>query len=308
MSRPAGLVTAVALAALVAACSAGGSGPTPAADRLEVVATTTVLADFVSQVGGDHVSVTSLVPKGGEVHTFDPAPADAVRLAGADLVVMNGLSLDDWLVRLVQNAGRPDLPVLKLGEDLSDVDYIEGGEDDEGDAAGGLNPHLWLDPAYARAYVDRIRLKLIELDPADQDDYDANAEAYDQTLATLDDWIGDQLAPIPVADRKVVAFHDAFPYFARAYDLEIVGVVVDSPGQDPSAGQVAQLVEAIRAAEVKLILAEVQFPDRLVEQIAAETGARVEADLYTDTLGEPPLDSYEAIMRWDVDRIVEGLR
>jgi ABC-type Zn uptake system ZnuABC Zn-binding protein ZnuA len=300
---------AATLVLLAVACTPAGQGPTPAAGELKVVATTTVLADFVAHVGGDHVAVSSLVPKGGEVHTFDPAPADAARLADADMVVMNGLGLDDWLARLAQNAGQQDLPVLRLAEDLSDVELIEGGEEeDAGELAGAFNPHLWMDVSNARAYVDRIRLRLIELDPANQADYDDNAEDYDDALSTLDENIREQIAAIPADNRRFVAFHDAFPYFARAYGLEQVGVVVDAPGQDPSAGEVAALVDAINETNVKLIVAEVQFPDRLVRQIADETGATVESDLYTDTLGDPPLDSYEAMMRWDADRFVEGLR
>jgi zinc/manganese transport system substrate-binding protein/manganese/iron transport system substrate-binding protein len=271
---------------------------------LTVVATTTVLAHFVEQVGGDRVAVHALVPKGGEVHTFDPAPSDAARLAQARLLVMNGLGLDDWLLDLAGDAGQADLPLVELAEDLEDVEYLEGEE--EGDHP--YNPHLWLNVQYARRYVDRIRLKLIEVDPANQADYDANAEAYDEQLEALDAYVHEQLADIPQADRRVVSFHDAFPYFAAAYGLEIVGVVVSAPGQEPSAGEVARLVTEIRETGVKAILAEAQFSDRPARAIADETDAMVVSELYTDSLGDPPQDSYEGAMRWNVDRVVEVLR
>ena len=297
---------------LIAACGTGqhpipgGQSPTPAAGSLAVVATTSVLADLVQHVGGDLVDVHALVPRGGEAHTFDPAPSDAARLAQARLVVMNGLGLDDWLLALAADAGQADLPVVELAVELEGVEYIEGREEGGGDAT--FNPHLWLNVQYARLYVDRIRLKLIEVDPAHQADYDSNAEAYDEQLEALDEHVRDQLAGIPEADRRVVSFHDAFPYFAAAYGLEIVGVVVDAPGQEPGAGEVARLVSAIRQAGVKAILAEAQFSPRPAQAIADETDATVVSELYTDSLGDPPQDTYEAAMRWNVERIVGALR
>jgi ABC-type Zn uptake system ZnuABC Zn-binding protein ZnuA len=265
-----------------------------------VVATTTVIADLVALVGGDRVSVRSLVPAGGEPHTYDPRPSDVIAFSDADLVVMNGLGLDDWVVGLVSEAGSA-APVIRLGEDLPGVDYIV-------DEEGGVNPHLWLDVSYARAYVPRIAAALASVDEAGTAGYEARAVAYDAELADLDDDARQRLAAIPTDRRRVVSFHDAFPYFARAYGLELVGVVVEAPGQDPSAGEVAALIDAIDEAGVSAILSESQFPADLVEQIAAETGVVVVADLYSDSLGNPPADSFVGIIAWDVGRLVEALR
>lgn len=286
---------------LLAACVGVGAAPaTPAPSALTVVATTSVFADLVRQVGGERVAVRTLVPNGGEVHTFDPAPSDAQAMSGASLLVMNGLHLDEWLEPFAQQAGAANVPVLKLGENLDEVDYIE--------EEGGANPHLWLDLAYAEIYVDRIRLKLIELDPAGQETYDANAQAFAGRLHELDAQARTEFAQLPEGDRRVVAFHDAFPYFARAYDLEIVGVVVDAPGQDPSAGEVAQLIEAIRATGARAILAETQFSSDLVQTLADETGVAVVSDLFTDTLGDAPYDTFEAAFRYDAEQILAALR
>jgi ABC-type Zn uptake system ZnuABC Zn-binding protein ZnuA len=301
------------LASVLILFVACGGGPAQTASvgtqPLTVVATTTVFGDLVKQVGGDRVAVHALVPKGGEVHTFDPAPSDATTLTGARLLVLNGLGLDDWLLGFAEQAGAANVPVLALGENLDEVDYITGDEE-PGVPAGAnrFNPHLWLNVEYARLYVDRIRLKLIEVDPAGQQTYDANAHAFDGRLVELDASVRQQMAAIPAADRKVVSFHDAFPYFAAAYDLEIVGVVVAAPGQDPSAAEVAGLVTAIRGAGVKAILTETQFSDELAQTIAAETGATVVGQLYTDTLGDPPVDTYEAAVRFDVEQIAAALR
>ncbi|HEU0234942.1 MAG TPA: metal ABC transporter substrate-binding protein, partial [Candidatus Limnocylindrales bacterium] len=266
-----------------------------------------VLADLVANVGGDRVTVSSVVPKGGEVHTFDPSPQDVVGLTEADLIVSNGLGLDEWLTDLAADSGA-DARIVELGEDLG-IDYLAGDEhEDETDTDHGtVNPHLWLDVANARLYVAKLADALAAADPDGMADYRANAQAYDAELADLDAWIRDQIGTIAPADRALVSFHEAFPYLARAYGLEIVGVVVNAPGQDPSAGEIAALVAAIRAAGVKAVFGEAQFSDKLVRTIAEETGATVETNLYNDSLGDPPADSYLGMMRWNVERIVAAL-
>jgi ABC-type Zn uptake system ZnuABC Zn-binding protein ZnuA len=296
---PVGLLLAVAL--VFAGCNPT-SGPSDApgsAGGLRVVATTTVLADLVAQVGGGRVTVSALVPKGGEVHTFDPTPSDARRLAEADLVVANGLGLDDWLAGLAADAGTR-APIVRLGEGLPGASYLA-------EPDGGVNPHLWLDVANARRYAARIGTELARLDPAGAAAYAAAAAAYDARLADLDAWIRSQIAALPAANRRVVSSHEAFPYYAAAYGLEIVDVIVPSPGQEPSAGQIARLIEAIRSSGVRAIFAEAQFNPALAERIAAETGVRVVTNLYSDSLGDPPADTYEGLMRWDTERIVEAL-
>jgi ABC-type Zn uptake system ZnuABC Zn-binding protein ZnuA len=293
------LLAATLLAAtLLAACA-----PRPATSgdgRIGVVATTTILADLVAQVGGPDVHVTSLVPKGGEVHTYDPRPSDLVAVDDAALVVMNGLGLDDWLGRIAADVGA-DVPVVRLGEEWSSGVYI-GGDDER------PNPHLWLDVRLAAAYAGRIGAALAAADPAHADGYAARTDAYRERLGALDAWVRDRIATIPAERRSVVSFHDALPYYAAAYGLEIVGVVVPAPGQEPSAGEVASLVEAIRSSGVRAVFSEIQFDPSLAATLATEAGATVVADLYTDTLGDPPADSYEGVIRWDTERIVEALR
>lgn len=300
----------IALAVLVAALATAGCGatgsPPPSGGPLAVVATTTVLADLVANVGGELVNVTSLVPRNGDVHTFAPSPADVRRVAEARLIVMNGLGLDDWLEELIRNAAARDAPVVVLAEDLPGVELIAGGDTDHDD--GAFNPHLWLAVPYAILYVDRIEAALAAADPANAAAYAAGADAYAERLRDLDARVRAEIDTIPAASRRIVTFHDAFPYFAREYGIEVVGVAVEAPGQEPSAAQIAALVEAIRGAGVKAIFSETQFPSELVRRIAAETAATVVADLYTDSLGDPPVTSYEAVIEWDVARLVEALR
>lgn len=285
----------------IAACGASGSTSPPDTGRVRVVTTSTVFADLVRNTGGDRVSVTSLVPPGADVHTYQATPDDLRAASDAQLLVMNGLDLDDWLEETLVSASS-EAPILKLGEDLDGVELLPGEE------AAEMNPHLWMDVANAQLYVARIADALKATDPDHATEIEASASAYTATLAELDGWVRDQIAAIPVANRKFVMFHDALPYFARAYGLEVVGVAVEAPGQDPSAGEIAALIDAIRESEVKAIFSEDQFPTALVDQIARETGASVVADLYDDSLGDPPVTSYEAVIRWDVEKLVEALR
>jgi ABC-type Zn uptake system ZnuABC Zn-binding protein ZnuA len=294
------LFAAVLLAACQGASSssdASGSGV-----RIRVVTTTTVFADIVRNVGGDFVDVTSLVPKNGDVHTFEPKPADVRSVAQAQLLVMNGLGLDDWLAKTISNASSSGTPLVKLAVDLPGITLLPG-ED-----PGTENPHLFMDPKYVELYVDRIAAGLKQVDPGDASRIEAQAAAYKSRLAALDTWVRDQVSTIPLQNRKLVTFHDAFPYYAREYGITIVGVAVKAPGQDPSAGYTAALIDAIRKAGVKAIFSESQFPAKLVDQLAAETGTRVVANLYDDALGDPPVTSYEAVIRWDTQQLVAALR
>jgi ABC-type Zn uptake system ZnuABC Zn-binding protein ZnuA len=292
----------LALAVILAAgCSPAGGAASPAGDTIRVVATTTVFADMVQQVGGDAVTVTSLVPKGGVVETFDLTPSDMRAVSDAELIVMNGLGLDDWLTPVITDTGI-DAPIVRLAEKLEGVHYLSG----EGDEA--VNPHLWLNVKYAIKYVDRIRDALVALDPERADAIEASSDAYVAKLQALDSWVGEQLAPIPAKDRVIVSFHEAFPYFAEAYGLTIVGTIVDAPGQDPSAGEIASLVNAIKAARAKAVFGEDQFSPELVQTVAAEAGVVVESDLYNDSLGDPPVDTYEGLIRWDVEKVVAALK
>ena len=292
----------LSLLLVVAAVAACQSAPTGSSGRVRVVTTTTVFADMVASVGGDLVEVTSLVPKNGDVHTFEPKPADIRAVAQADLLVMNGLGLDDWLEKTIANASQDEAALVRLGVDLPGVPLLQG------DEPGTQNPHLWLDVKYAELYVDRLVAALRAADAAHAEQYQRQGAAYRDRLEELDRWVRDQVASIPEPNRKMVTFHDAFPYYAREYGITIVGVAVQAPGQDPSAGDTAALIEAIRAAGVKAIFSEAQFPAKLVEQLAAETGTRVVADLYDDSVGDPPITTYEAVVRWDTQQLVDALR
>jgi zinc/manganese transport system substrate-binding protein len=293
------LATVAILAAIIAGCGGSAGSHAPATGPIPVVATTTVLADIVGRVGREHVTVSSIVPKGGEVHTFDPSPQDVAKVAAARLIVANGLGLDDALTQLARDSGT-SATIVALGDAVPAGDLIL--ED------GRPNPHAWLDPNLAAAYGRTAAEALGRIDPPNAAAYTANAEAFATEMASLGDELRARFEAVPPTNRKIVSFHDALPYFLRAFDLESVGTIVSVPGQDPSAGELAALIDAIRASGARAVVSEVQFPDELARTVAAETGATVIGDLYTDTVGDPPVDTLAGMLRWDVDRIVEALR
>jgi ABC-type Zn uptake system ZnuABC Zn-binding protein ZnuA len=266
---------------------------------LRVVATTTVFADFVTSIGGDRVDVVSLVPKGGDVHTFDPRPSDITSVSDAQLVVANGLGLDEWLTKLASDSGTR-APIVKLADSVPKDQYIV--ED------GIPNPHLWLDPDDAAIYATTLRDTLARLDPADSAVFTANLTAYQAKLQALKTWGQSLVSALPADRRTLIAFHDALPYFARAYGLQIAGVILKAPGQDPSASDITALVKAIQDNHIHVVVSEVQFSDKLARTIADETGATIVSDLYDDSLGDPPVDSYDGLVRYDLERLVTGLR
>jgi ABC-type Zn uptake system ZnuABC Zn-binding protein ZnuA len=282
---------------IVVACGTGPSGSDPA--TLSVVATTTVFADIVHNVGGERVTVTSIIPAGVGPEDYEPKPADAKQLAGADLIVSNGVGLDGFLEKLVNAAGEGGVPRLVLGDGIPTIDVD-----------GEPNPHFWLDPSLVSShYVPAISAALTKLDPAGAATYAANAAAYTTQLDALDAANKAKIETIPVTDRKLVTFHDAFPYFAAHYGFEVIGVILANVGQEPSATELAALVEKVKAAHVKAVFSEAQFSPELAHTLAQEAGvSSIVTSLYNDTVGPPPNDTYLTMMAWNVDEIVRSLR
>lgn len=293
---------AVALS-LVLGAGCGASGK-EADGNVRVSATTSVIQDLIRRVGGDRVEVSSIVPVGGSPETFQPSPRDADRISGSRVVFENGLGLDAWVEDLVESAGNEDQRVVDLSEGL---EPLEGGEHEEEQGHAEGNPHLWLDVANARYYVERIRDTLVEVDPGGAEDYQANAQKYLAELEELHGYVGERTRSIPEERQKLVTLHDAFPYFARAYGFELMNVILKNPDAEPSSREVAEVVRTIEEQDVQAVFTEPQFNARLAETIAEEAGAGV-YELYTDTLvDEEGGGTYEYMMRRDIDRITEAL-
>ena len=273
--------------------------PSPAPDALKVVTTTTVFADIVRNVAREHADVVSIVPSGVGPEDYEPQPADAQLLADADLIVSNGVGLDDFLQKLLQSGTGGQTPQLVLGSGIPTL-TVDGQQ----------NPHFWLDPSLvAQYYVPAIVGALSTIDPAHGADYGAAGMSYVDQLVTLDAQLRDVVATIPEADRKLVTFHDAFPYLAAHYGFELVGAILANVGAEPSAAELARLVDLVRAAGVRAVFSEAQFNPELAQTLAQEAGVTsVVTDLYTDALGGPPADTYVGLMRYDIDHIAAALR
>jgi manganese/iron transport system substrate-binding protein len=290
----------LALPCLLAACESRAPQTPPAgSQKLIVVTTLTVLADLIEQVGGDKVRVKALVPPGGEVHTYQPTPDDIKSVAQAKIVFYNGAHLEEWLDETIRSAGKPNLPTVVLSEGLPLIK--ESGDEP--------NPHLWLDVRNTKAYVEKIRDALSKVDGTNAGDYADRAKGYLVQLDELDKWIQAEVDTIPKARRKLVTFHDAFPYFARRYGFSLHGVLVASPGKEPSARDLTALARRIKREQVPAVFAEAQFNPKAMEVLAGDTGVRVITNLYNDSLSTgPEANSYVAMMKHDVTQIVNALK
>jgi ABC-type Zn uptake system ZnuABC Zn-binding protein ZnuA len=293
------IALATMITILVAACAPATTPPGPAGERLRVVATTTVFADIVGAIGGDHVTVDAIVPAGSGPEDYEPRPEDARRISEADLIVSNGVGLDDFLTGIIDAAGSITAERLVLGDGIPTITLDEE-----------ENPHFWLDPSLVESYyIPAVRDTLTRLIPAAKGEIEASASAYAASIRELDETSRTKLAVIPPARRKLVTFHDAFPYFAKHFDFELVGVILENPGQEPSAADLAALVRTVKEAGVTAVFSESQFDPKLARTLADEAGiTEVVTTLYNDSLGPPPADTYIGLMTWDVDEIVKALR
>ena len=321
---------ALLLLPIVAACgseSAGGStgaapssavvapttAPAPAAAELptdsssgkqiKAVTTMSILADMVKQVGGDRVEAENIIPIGAGPEDYQPTPADAQKIAAADIVFYNGHGLEEWLADLFTSAAKPGQPQIAVSEGLQAVDVGSA------DFKAG-NPHFWMSAAYGAKYVEKIRDGLIQIDPGGKDAYTSNADASIKQLLALNDELKQQARTLPESQRKLVINHDAFPYFADEYGFTIVGSLLGNPESELSAGDLARLVQAMKQQQVKAVFSESQFNPKVTKTLADEAGVQVVADLYTDTLGDSSsgVTSYIDMLRFDMKTIVDALK
>lgn len=291
----------------VAACGGSpNSSATAPINAYQVITTTSIFADLAKMALGDAAHIESIIPAGVDVHTFEPSPSDVEKIQSADLIIANGLGLDGWIGSLIEAAGKGEADTLLLGEGLdqeSDWVYLSNAE-----TPGTFDPHIWLDPKGAVLYVQRIADHVSRNAPDLAQRIAATSADGITKINAIDADLAVAFAAIDPDQRKIVTMHDAFGYFARAYEIEIVGVAVASPGQDPSAQEIRALIDAIRSAGVTALFSEVQLPSKVLDQIAAETGATVLQDLYSDALGASPADSYLGVMRTNADAILGALR
>lgn len=322
----------LALSLVAAACGSGGASsgasepgdPVPVeempalepvelggGERLRVAATTSIVADVVSRVGGDAIELTRLVPLGTDPHTYQLTPQDVAAVAGAHVLVTNGLGLEEFLPDLL-DATDGAVPVVPASHGVALLSSGEG-EDaaDDGHGDEGADPHTWFDPRNVVVWTRNIEAALSALDAANAETYAANAAAYIDELNELDAWIREQVATIPEERRLLVTDHTLFTYFAAAYGFRQVGAII--PGYstlaEPSAQEMAALQRALGELDVPAVFVSTTVNPRLAEQLAEDTGTRL-VYVYTGSLSEAggPADSYLDFMRHNVSVIVEALR
>lgn len=275
--------------------------PTPATPPLRVVASFSILADMAREVGGPDVEVQALVGPNADAHVFQPTPADARRVAGADLVVVNGLGFEGWIDRLVKSAGyRGPMVVASAG-----VTPRRG----EAGHGHGEDPHAWQDLRNAMRYVANLRDAFARARPAQAADFERRAQAYSDRLQTLDAEVRSRFDAIAKARRRILTSHDAFGYFGAAYGIDLLSPQGINTEAEPSSSTVARLIRQIRAREVSAVFMENISNPRLVEQIASEAGVQVGGRLYSDALSPPgtEADTYVKLFAFNARAIAAAL-
>lgn len=291
------------------------AGPAFAADRLPVVASFSILGDMVGRVGGDRVSVTTLVGPDGDAHVYEPTPDDVKAVAAAKLLVVNGLGFEGWMDRLAEASGYGG-PVTVASQGVAPREMAE--EEDHHDHAEaahaehdhhGVDPHAWQDVANAVTYVKNIAAGLDAADPEGKATYDANAAAYVAELEALDAEVRTAMAALPADRRKIITSHDAFGYFGAAYGLELLAPEGVSTESEATAADVAGIIRQIREDAIPAIFVENIKDRRLIDQIAAETHAVVGGELYTDALSakDGPAPTYVDMIRHNIGTLTAAL-
>lgn len=275
----------------------------PAAEPVPVVASFSILADMVRQIGGDAVSVTPLVGPNEDAHVFSPRPKDLRTLMAARLLVQNGLGLEGWMVRLTEAAGFKGT-IVTATEKVTPRTMVQAG------GAVATDPHAWQDPRNAILYVQAITDGLAAVDPANAASYRATASRYAARIADMDNWITATLAPIPQARRRIITTHEAFGYYGARYGIEFLAAEGISTESEPSARAIAALVAQIRREHVHAVFIESMTSDRMARMLAEETGATLGGTVYSDALSPPdgPAPTYLDMLRYNTTLFAKAMR
>nr|CAJ01547.1 putative abc transporter; periplasmic binding protein precurser [uncultured bacterium] len=281
--------------------ASGWQAKAQAPEKLPVVATFSILADFARNVGGERIEVTALVGPNGDTHVYQPKPADAKELGAARLILVNGLGLEGWIDRLIKASGAK-APVIVATKGINPQKMREEGRI-------GLDPHAWQSIANANIYVANIRDGLIAADPVGEAAYRTNAENYLAKLDTLEKEVLAEIAKIPPGRRQIITTHDAFGYFGAAYGFRFIAPEGISTETEASARDVAKIIRQIKTQKIPAVFLENVTDPRLVRSIAAESGAKIGGTLYSDALSPPdgPASTYIDMVRNNVRELSAAL-
>lgn len=290
------LFSALALSAALAATL-----PASAQDRLKAVTTFTIIADMAANVAGDAADVVSITKPGAEIHNYQPTPGDLIAAQDADLILWNGLNLEQWFEQFLANLG--DVPSVVVSEGIEPLSIGEG------PYQGKPNPHAWMSPTDALVYVDNIRKAFVAADPANEAVYNANAAAYADRITATVAPIRAALDAIPEERRWLATSEGAFSYLARDFGLRELYLWPINADQQGTPQQVRQVIDEVRANAVPAIFSESTISPKPAEQVARETGIAYGGVLYVDSLSEPdgPVPTYLDLLSVTSTTIVEGL-
>ncbi|MEM7103436.1 MAG: zinc ABC transporter substrate-binding protein [Bacteroidota bacterium] len=267
--------------------------------KIRIVATASMIADMAKNIVGDKMEVMTIVPIGGDPHTYRPTPADAKLIVSANLVLMNGLTFEGWLEDLVKNSGTK-APVVMVTEGM---EYIKSTAYDSPD------PHAWMDVQKGIEYANNIKRAVSNLNPSNKNEYQANFLKYKQELMELDEYILEAIATISQDKRILITSHDAFQYYGRRYDLRLESVLGISTDADVQTEDVIQLQKVIKESKVPAVFVESTVNPKLLEQLARDNGIIIGGKLLSDSLGDEAFggETYIKMMKYNTDVIVAGL-
>lgn len=312
--RAHGCLLFVLLSLLLVGCApvapVAPAAPADAADSLlRIVTTVSPITNIAYNIAGDKAQITGVVPEGVNSHTFEPAPSDAKVLAQADLIFANGLKLEEPTLMLAEANLKPGAAIVLLGDQTITPDqYVYDFSFPK--EAGSPNPHLWPNPAFALRYAEIMRDTLVERDPANAAYYQANYDAFAERIGALEEAIRATIATIPEQNRKLLTYHDSWAYFAPVYGMDVIGAIQPADFAEPSARDVAEIIEQLRAEQVPAIFGSEVFPSPILEQIARETGVSYIDDLRDDDLPGAPGEaqhSYLGLMAANLRVMAEAL-
>jgi ABC-type Zn uptake system ZnuABC Zn-binding protein ZnuA len=283
--------------------------PVKTEKNLNVVTTVPPITSIVENIAGDKIRLTGIIPEGINSHTFEPVPSDVKILAAADLLIINGLDLEIPTLKLARANMKQEATVLRLGDKtITEKEYIYDFSFPKDH--GHPNPHLWLNPEHAMRYATLVRDELIRLDPENKSAYEANSAAFLKKLEALDEAIKESIETIPEGNRRLLTYHDSWPYFARRYGFQIIGAVQPSDFSDPSPKEVKRLIDQIRKEKIPAVFGSEVFPSPVLEQIAREGKSRYIDKLRDDELPGKPGEaqhSYIGMMIENLSTMFEAL-
>jgi len=301
----------MALILSLAACSSGSS--TDSSDEAEtrplIATTVSPITSIAASIAGDRARVEGIVPEGTNSHTFEPSPQVAKLLSDADLILVNGLKLEDPTIKMAEANKKSDTQIVEIGTlVLPESDYIYDFSFPKEE--GKPNPHLWTDPSYAIKYAGVIRDQLSSLDPENADYYAENFATFEQQANELSAAVAADQQSVPAGNLKLLTYHDAYAYFAKNYGWTVIGAIQPDNFDDPAPSEVARLIDQVKAENVTTIFGSEVFPSAVLEEVGRATGARYEDSLRDDDLPGAPGDaehSWLGLMKYNYQTMITGL-